>query len=125
VACRILIVEDEFLLADNLEDQLTGGGHTVCAKAATAHDAYDRAVQHRPDIVFVDVNLAGELDGISAARMIRRAHKCAFVFLTAYSDVRTAERVRSELPGAVLLSKPATLAQVAEAVRRATLTRGG
>jgi DNA-binding NarL/FixJ family response regulator len=114
----VLIVEDEFLLADTLEDQISHEGYTVCAKALTAHDAYDRAVEHRPDIVFVDVRLAGIVDGISAARMIRRSHKCAFVFLTAYGDTQTTERIRGEVPGAVLLNKPATQAEIADALRR-------
>jgi DNA-binding NarL/FixJ family response regulator len=119
VARRILIVEDEFLIAAALEDQIIHQGHTVCAAVATAQDAYDRAVEHRPDVVFMDVRLAGVVDGISAARMIRRTHRCAIVFLTAYSDKRMAERVRREVPGAILLSKPASDARIANAIRRA------
>ncbi|MCL4191680.1 MAG: sigma 54-interacting transcriptional regulator [Thermoguttaceae bacterium] len=88
----ILIVEDEQLIAMDLEAQLNRLGHRVAGLACTGEDAIAAAIQCKPDLVLMDVRLAGSMDGIDAAREISRTCQAPVVFLTAYADIETLRR---------------------------------
>lgn len=79
---RIVIAEDEALIALGLEQMVEGFGHTVCHVSATAADAISAAGQHRPDLVLMDVMLR-ESSGIDAARAIRQQFGIRSLFMTA------------------------------------------
>ena len=97
----ILIVEDEVLLAMALEDDLLALGHTVVEAVRTGEAAVDAAARTRPDLVLMDVNLAGTMDGIEAAGLIAAQSGCAIIFLTAHTDSDTIGRMRAVQPLAI------------------------
>jgi two-component system, response regulator PdtaR len=83
---KVLIVEDETFSVISLEHLCRDWGYEVCKSAATGEEAVIRAEEDRPDIIIMDINLAGELDGIEAAKQITGLYKTAFIFFTGYSD---------------------------------------
>lgn len=83
---RVLVVEDEGIIALDLESRLRALGHIVCGTVATGPEAVEGARTLRPDIVLMDIRLSGSMDGIEAARQIRRIRDIPIVFLTAHSD---------------------------------------
>ena len=92
-APRTLIVEDEFAVAMELEDHLDALGYRVVDHVMTGRDAVERAADTVPDLILMDVHLDGPMDGVEAARHIRAAHPVPIVFVTAYSDDETLQRV--------------------------------
>ena len=83
---RIFIVEDEALIAMELKDRLTRLDYTVCGVAARGEVALGQIIAEKPDLVLMDINLAGELNGIETASHLRDRSDVPVVFLTAYSD---------------------------------------
>jgi len=104
-AARILIAEDEAISAMWLEMELTNRGHTVLGVVASGAGAVQVAAREEPDVVLMDIRLAGPMDGIQAARTILAARRCAIIFMSGYSDQLV--RVQSETGHAAgYLSKP-------------------
>jgi two-component system, response regulator PdtaR len=118
-ARRALIVEDEFLIALDLETDLCALGFDVCDLAASADRARSLAMRNQPDVVLMDVNLEGGREGIEAARWLREVCETAVVFVTSYNDDDTAERIRQQVPGAPVLPKPVYRERLADAVAEA------
>ncbi len=94
----ILIVEDEAITALDLKHQVTSLGYEVAGIADTAEDAVRMANERRPNLVLMDIRLAGELDGIVAASAIRGREDIPVVFLTAHSDQATLDRALATSP---------------------------
>lgn len=103
----VLIVEDQRLVAADLALQLKGFGYKVVGFAASAAEAVQKARELSPEIVLMDVHLAGDVDGTEAALQIRAQSRCAIVFLTAFSDMATLERAKLAEPGGYVV-KPAS-----------------
>ena len=91
---RVLIVEDERLVAEDLRDTLTQEGYDVAGLVATGEKAIDTVAEIDADVVLMDIHLAGEMDGISAAQEIRTRHGTPVVYLTAFSNDQTLTRAR-------------------------------
>ena len=89
MSSRILIVEDEFIVAADLEAKLTKLGHQVVGTAASGDEALSLAEEHRPHIVLMDIRLDGRLDGVEAASEIRNRYHIPVIFLTAHADRAT------------------------------------
>lgn len=94
----ILIVEDEAIVALDLQLQLQETGYTVCGIADNGADAISCARQFRPNLILMDIVLKGDMDGVEAARHISRGLNIPVIFLTAYSDVSTVERAAYAAP---------------------------
>ena len=102
---RILIVEDEFLVAHDLARRLARLGYTVVGRAATGDEAIRYAVTLCPHAVLMDIHLRGNMDGVEAAQVIQAQRPIPIVFLSAYVDA--AALVLPRATGAVAyLSKP-------------------
>ena len=99
---HILIVEDERLVARDLERRLTRIGYMVVAIAAAGPDAIHQALEHQPDLILMDIRLQGEMDGITAAAFIRNHLDIPIVYLSAYVDEKTLERAQDTAPAAFL-----------------------
>ena len=100
---RALIVEDESLIAEELRERLSRLGFSVIAAVDSADEGIAIATQNRPDLVLMDIRLKGEKDGVQAAKEIRQQVDVPIVYLTAYSDTLTVDRVRgSEHDGYIL-----------------------
>jgi CheY-like chemotaxis protein len=95
---RVLIVEDEAILAANLEDQVREMGHRVVAVTGSGERAVRLSRREMPDLVLMDIRLEGEMDGLEAAGRIREAQGSAVVFITAYSDEPLLERAKCAEP---------------------------
>jgi CheY-like chemotaxis protein len=101
----ILIVEDERLIARDLERRLRRLGYKVAAQVATGPDAIQQALAHRPDLVLMDVRLQGQMDGIEAAGFIRTHLNIQVVYMSAFVDQTTLTRAQATHPAA-FLTKP-------------------
>ena len=108
-AKRILIVEDEFFIALDAQEQVEALGHTVVGIAISADQAVMVAEREKPDLVLMDIRLSGARDGIEAAVEIRERHGIESIFVTANTDPATLQRARSINPLGVL-HKPLTQA---------------
>jgi len=100
---KILIVEDEQEVAKSLEMRLKKMGFSVVGREDTAETAIKKADELRPDIVLMDIELAGKMDGIQAADHIRKKHHIPVIYLTALCDTKTLERVGATAPYGYIL----------------------
>jgi signal transduction histidine kinase/DNA-binding response OmpR family regulator len=101
-ALTILVVEDENIVALDLRTTLIRLGYEVVDAVRTGREAIERVEQRRPDLVLMDIQLRGEMDGIEAAERIRRLD-VPVVYLTAFSDDATLGRARETQPLGYLL----------------------
>ena len=92
-ALRILIVEDETIVALDMRCRLEGFGYQVCGLAVTGPVAIQLADEHRPDLVLMDIKLKGEMDGIEAAGHVREIFEVPIIFVTAFTDDEILKRV--------------------------------
>lgn len=102
-SAKILIVEDDRVVARDILQQLTGMGHTVVGSTGRGEDAVALAQDTEPELVLMDIRLEGSLDGIDAAQQIRERCRIPVVFLTAYSDDETVKRATVTEPFGYLL----------------------
>jgi CheY-like chemotaxis protein len=100
---RALIVEDETLIAEELKERLSRLGFSVIAAVDTADEGIAIATREHPDLVLMDIRLKGEKDGVEAAKEIRQQIDVPIVYLTAYSDRLTLDRVKASEHDAFLL----------------------
>ncbi|PVE25868.1 response regulator [Microvirga sp. KLBC 81] len=109
---RILIVEDEFLIALELESLLQDAGHDVVGIAASSEEAVALGRELAPDLAFVDIHLADGLTGIDVARKLSDQHHVTVLFMTA-----NAKRIPEDFAGARgVIAKPYTERGVKEAL---------
>ena len=113
---RALIVEDEFLIAHDLEASMHALGFEDCDVAPNVKQAHFLSMRERPDIVLVDVCLEGGREGIEVARWLREMFDVPVVFVTSYSDDNTVERIYEQVPGAPVLPKPVYPERLAAAI---------
>jgi DNA-directed RNA polymerase specialized sigma24 family protein/CheY-like chemotaxis protein len=83
---RVLIIEDEAVIAMDLSDLVTAAGHEVCATATTAKSAVAAAKRERPDLVLADIQLADGSSGIDAVKEILSSFAVPVIFITAFPD---------------------------------------
>jgi len=98
----VLIVEDEFLIADMFEAQIEDMGITVCGIADTADKAVALAREHRPALVLMDVRLKGAKDGVDAAIAIHDTVASKIIFITGSREPANVKRIQLDHPTAVL-----------------------
>ena len=95
---RILIVEDEVMIAMCLEMELKRAGYEVCHRVVTGEDAVRIAKHESPDCILMDIRLAGDIDGIEAARQIQACSSIPIIFMTGYPDKAVEERAKQLNP---------------------------
>ena len=86
---RVLIVEDEAIVAEDIAHSLEQSGYVVAGRVATGREAIDLTASSRPDLVLMDVKLRGGMGGVEAAAIIGREYEVPVVFLTAFADENT------------------------------------
>jgi PAS domain S-box-containing protein/putative nucleotidyltransferase with HDIG domain len=91
---RIMIVEDESLVARDIDNMATSLGYEVCGIAKSGEEAVAMAARHRPDLILMDVIIKGSLDGISAAEKIWETYRIPLIYVTAYADELTLKRAK-------------------------------
>jgi PAS domain S-box-containing protein len=95
---KILIVEDEPIIALDLEQELVEFGFEVAGRAQCADEALMAVEESLPDLALMDLHILGSLDGVETARLLRDAYQIPSVFLTAHSDDHTVSRAVREMP---------------------------
>ena len=115
-----LIIEDEIVIALGLQDAMSAMGFNHCDLASSDQRARSLAMGSQPDVALVDVSLEGGREGIEAARWLREVCEVPIVFVTAHGDEDTLQRIREQVPGAPVLSKPVFRRTLADAVAEVT-----
>lgn len=108
---RLLIVDDEAIIATDLEDRLSSNGYEVIGIATSGEKAVRLAGKLHPDLVIMDIVMPGPMDGIAAAAAIRDKHGIPVVFLTAHADEEFMDRAKAVGPLGYIL-KPFNEAQI-------------
>ncbi|MDV2480612.1 response regulator [Methanoculleus sp. Wushi-C6] len=115
---RILVVEDDGIIALDMVARLEDLGYRSVAVATTGEDAIREAERVRPHLIFMDITLKGSMDGIEAARIIRDRLGLPVVYVTAYSDQSVRSRAEATSPAGYVL-KPFTTGDLICAIRHA------
>ena len=100
---KILIVEDENIVAMDLQKRLMNLGYDIVGIVSTGEEAVKKAIATAPDLVLMDVRLKGEMDGIEAASALRFQYGIAVVYLSAYADNDTLKRASKTEPFGYIL----------------------
>jgi CheY-like chemotaxis protein len=95
---KILLAEDENIVALDIKSRLISLGYAVLAVVSSGEDAIRKAAETRPDLVLMDIKLKGEMDGIEAAAQIKARFDIPVIYLTAYVDKDTMGRARQTDP---------------------------
>jgi DNA-binding response OmpR family regulator len=114
----ILIIEDDLLIASQMEAALLDAGFDVIGAVTTGKEALELAKRQMPDLAVVDIRLAGDRDGVDTAIELFRSHGIRCIFASAYSDQHARRRAE---PAAPLgwLQKPYSMASLTNTVRAA------
>jgi DNA-binding LytR/AlgR family response regulator len=95
---KILLVEDEGIIAADMENMLEKMGYEVLETAMDYEEAVERLEEETPDLILLDVNLGGKKDGIDLAEFINENYQIPFIFTTSYTDGPTIERAKKVNP---------------------------
>ena len=98
MSLRILIVEDEPIISDDIESTLLSNDYDVAGKAYSSTQALDMLLTRYPDLILLDIAIKGDKDGINIATIIREKYHIPFIFLTSYSDKETLDRAKPTMP---------------------------
>ncbi|HEV7372108.1 response regulator [Arenibaculum sp.] len=120
---RILIVEDDALVALGIRCTLEDLGYEVCGVAASEPEAVRLAAETRPDLTLMDIRLKGTVDGIDTARRLRAEFGIRSVYLSAYTDHQTMSRVTATYPLG-FVQKPYSASQLKNALELAARRLG-
>ncbi len=105
MAFTILVVEDERITAEDIKSALESAGYVVPALVSSGEDAVLKAGELQPDLVLMDIQLEGKMDGIEAAGQIRERYGIPVIYLTAYSNASIVQRAKVTEPSGYLLKK--------------------
>ena len=117
---KILIVEDEFIIAMDLKIKLEDLGYNVLGIENSAETAINKIPEFLPDLVLMDIMLKGEMDGIDATYEIWEQFKIPVLYITAHSDEATMGRI-NESPGYGFLNKPISTDDLKNAIEMALI----
>lgn len=94
----VLVVEDESIVAKDIQNSLKKLGYNVPSVENTGEDAIQSAAEHKPDLILMDIMLKGDISGIDAAEQIRKRYQIPVIFLTAYADESTLSKAKVTEP---------------------------
>jgi len=100
---KILIVEDELIIAEDIRMQLVKLGYDVSGMATSYNEAVDSIMKVLPDLILVDINIDGDKDGIELGKFLKTEAEIPFIYLTSHSDKNTISRAKKTQPDAYLL----------------------
>ena len=112
---RVLIVEDEVLIAEDIADSLSAIDYKVAGIAYSVDKALMLLNSQHPDIVLLDIQLMGEKSGIDLAKIISDKYRIPFVFLTSFADKNTVDQAKKTMPYGYVV-KPFTAATLKEKI---------
>lgn len=100
---KILVVEDEPIVAKDIQQSLRRLGYEVPATATSGEEALRKAGETKPDLVIMDIVLKGQMDGVETAQHLKERFDVPIVYLTAYADHQTLERAKTTAPAGYML----------------------
>lgn len=100
---KILVVDDERLVAIGIKDRLEKLGYDVIGIAATGEEAVEAVLEKKPDVVLMDIVLRGDMDGIETAQTIHSYNDTPIIYVTAYADEKVIERAKITQPYGYIL----------------------
>ncbi len=100
---RILIVEDDTIIAKVADWRLKNLGYVVCGRAATSAETMALVEKEKPDLVLMDINIRGDTDGITTAKLIKEKYAIPVVYVTSHSDGVTLERAKATHPDGFII----------------------
>ncbi len=115
---KILIVEDEGIVAIGIKATLLGFGYKVLPIAISGESAIRIATEHAPDLILMDIKLRGKLNGIETAMALKKSLKAPVIYCTAHTDPATVEAAMGTGPAAILM-KPVNDEDLRAAVQSA------
>src|SRR5678809_238698 len=118
---KIVIVEDNAVVAEDLSQILTGYGYHVVAVSDNGHDALENIKEHDPDMALLDIHLKGDITGIEVAQIINEKFAMPFIYLSAYSDENTFGAAKLTRPHAYIV-KPFNEKELKLAIELALFT---
>jgi two-component system, LytTR family, response regulator LytT len=95
---NILVIEDEAIVSKDIQQSLKKLGYNIVGSAATGEKAIELAIEHKPDLVLMDIMLKGDMSGIEAAEQIKEKVKIPVIYLTAYADENTLSKAKVTEP---------------------------
>lgn len=107
IPIQIMVVEDEIIVAMDIENNLKGLGYSVPAVVCSGEEAIQKAAETHPDLVLMDIVLTGDIDGVEAAQHIGDRFNIPIVYLTSYADKKTLNRAKKTNPFGYII-KPFT-----------------
>ena len=102
-AIKLMIVDDEIIVAEDLKGRVIDLGYEVTAVVGTGAEAVAKAGETMPDLILMDIQLKGAMDGIDAAGEIKKRFNISVIYLTAYSDQVTLDRAKITTPFGYLI----------------------
>jgi len=114
---RILIVEDEVISAMYLQVQLRILNYEICKKVITGEDAVKTALLEKPDVILIDIRLAGKLDGIQTIKEIQMHYNPIVVFMTGYQDEELIEKAKGMVNSEILI-KPFEITEIHKLIQK-------
>ncbi|MBV9384888.1 MAG: response regulator [Chroococcidiopsidaceae cyanobacterium CP_BM_ER_R8_30] len=121
---KILVVEDETIVAKDLQRRLTRIGYVVPTTASSGEEALSKAKEVSPDLVLMDIRLKGKMDGVETAKQLQSCFNIPVIYLTAYTDKEISERAKVTQPLLYLL-KPFKEKELCAAIATALDLDGG
>ncbi len=100
---RVLIVEDEMVIARDLQKKLQARGYEIPETASSGPEALEKSNRLRPDLVLMDIVLKGDMDGVETANELREKHRIPVIFVTAHADDPTFQRAKISEPFGYIL----------------------
>lgn len=100
---RILIIEDEFIIAEDIAETLRGLGYEVVGNATNYYEAIKMLDEKTTDVALVDINLGDKKDGIDVGTAIKERYKLPFIFITSHADKNTVDRAKNLKPNGYLV----------------------
>lgn len=103
MSTKVLIVEDETVVALDIAHELEAAGYTVVDKVTTGKAALEKTAELQPDIVLLDITIPGDMDGIQVAHEIGKRFNTPVIFVTAHSDETTLQRAKLTRPSGYVM----------------------
>ena len=113
---KILIVEDELIIAQCLKMELEISGYDICSFVSSGEEAIIEAKRENPDIIVMDIHLSGKLDGIETAKEININRKIPIIVCTGYTENELFIRAKKEVNPVAYLRKPIITVELIRAI---------
>ena len=123
-SARILVVEDEIIVAKDIQKTLRSVGYAVPTIASSGEEALQKAADTRPDLVLMDIRLKGDMDGVDTAQQIRARFDIPVIYLTAYTDDKAVQRAKITEPYGYIV-KPFAARELHASIQMAFNTHKG